>query len=563
MKIESRDSDVGSILAGAYFKIPRYQRPYSWEREQVEEFWEDTIQNAHGDYFIGSVVVFKGKGDTAHSIVDGQQRFTTITMVLCALRNALTENGSTNLADGVHTLVERRDLTNKLKYVLQTETSYPYLQEYIQKPTSREVDIELGDEERHLKAAFELISAKVDAEVTSIRGRTSLNAKQKNVKTVEALEGIRDTLLGLKIILVELDNEDDAYFVFETLNTRGKDLQVQDIVKNHITRLKKPTNAGVDVARDKWNAILETFEKSAANLRMDAFLHHYWLSREDFVAQKKLFKRIKSRVNRTNIDAFLDNLVEDSRTYRIIHEPDYRKGGWSVQERVIRSALDALNLFRVRMSVPMILSVLREKDAGGLNQKHVRETLLCLESFHFVFNAVAGQRATGGSAGMFASHARQLHVAKPKDKLSVCRELRDKLRDRLPPLDEFVLGFREIMFTDRETKQKALVRYILGKIAAHLGNQLDMTLMTIEHIAPQSSASSADAIGQLGNLILVSEKVNQKLGSKTFPAKKRILEKSNISLDEFVASRNRWDTKAIEDHTKWLASLAYKKIWKV
>ena len=76
------------ILAGAYFKIPRYQRPYSWEREQVEEFWEDTIQNADSDYCIGSVVVFKGKGDTAYSIVDGQQRFTTITMVLCALSGA-------------------------------------------------------------------------------------------------------------------------------------------------------------------------------------------------------------------------------------------------------------------------------------------------------------------------------------------------------------------------------------------------------------------------------------------------------------------------------------------
>ena len=256
MKIESRDSDVGSILAGAYFKIPRYQRSYSWEREQVEEFWEDTIQNADGDYFIGSVVVFKAKGDTAYSIVDGQQRFTTITMVLCALRNALAKNGSPDLAKGVHTLVERRDLTNKLKYVLQTETSYPYLQEYIQKATNPEVDIELGDEERHLEAAFEFISAKVDGEVTSIHARTSLNAKQKKVNTVEALETIRNTLLGLKIILVELDNEDDAYFAFETLNTRGKDLQVQDIVKNHITRLKKPTNAGVDVARDKWNAIL-------------------------------------------------------------------------------------------------------------------------------------------------------------------------------------------------------------------------------------------------------------------------------------------------------------------
>jgi len=370
-------------------------------------------------------------------------------------------------------------------------------------------------------------------------------------------------LLGLKIILVELDDEDDAYYVFETLNTRGKDLQVQDIVKNHITRLKKPTNAGVDVARDKWNTILETFEKSAENLKMDAFLHHFWLSREEFVAQKKLFKRVKSRVRKVDIDEFLENLVEDSRTYRTIHEPAYRQGGWSVQKRDIRSALDALNIFRIRMSVPMILSVMREWDAGGLKPKHVRETLLSLESFHFIFNAVTSQRATGGLAGMFALHARQLHVAKFKDKLSVCRELRGKLRDRLPPLDDFVLGFREITFTEREAKQKALVRYILGKIAVHLGSQLDMARMSIEHIAPQSSTSSGDVIGQIGNLILVTEDVNQELGNKTFPAKKRILQQSNIPLDEPIASRAKWDANAIEARTKWLGRLAYEKIWKV
>jgi len=173
VKIESRDSDVGSILTIGYFKSPRYQRPYSWEREQVEEFWEDTIKNAERDYFIGSVVVFKGKGDPAYSIVDGQQRLTTITMVLCALRNALQKSGSTDLAKGVHTLIERPDLANKLKYVLQTETSYPYLQEYIQKPADPEITIELGDEERHLKAAFDFISEKVDGEVASIHASTN------------------------------------------------------------------------------------------------------------------------------------------------------------------------------------------------------------------------------------------------------------------------------------------------------------------------------------------------------------------------------------------------------
>src|SRR5258706_15960159 len=103
------------------------------------------------------------------------------------------------------------------------------------------------------------------------------NAKKK-------LIGIRDAVLGLKVICVKLDNEDDAYIIFETLNTRGKDLSLADLVKNHITKHLKAKSASVDQPKIKWEKLLETLEGSSAQLEVDTFIHHFWLSRYDYLA---------------------------------------------------------------------------------------------------------------------------------------------------------------------------------------------------------------------------------------------------------------------------------------
>jgi len=86
MKIESKDTDIESLLAGAYFHIPRFQRPYSWDEDNLGDFWNDVIVNKSDDYFIGSMVVYK-KDKQQFGVVDGQQRLTTITILLCVIRD--------------------------------------------------------------------------------------------------------------------------------------------------------------------------------------------------------------------------------------------------------------------------------------------------------------------------------------------------------------------------------------------------------------------------------------------------------------------------------------------
>lgn len=90
MKIDAADKDIGDILNLGYFKIPRFQRPYSWELDEVQTFWDDVINGTTDDYFIGSMVAYQ-INKPYYGIVDGQQRLTTITLMLAALRNAFLD----------------------------------------------------------------------------------------------------------------------------------------------------------------------------------------------------------------------------------------------------------------------------------------------------------------------------------------------------------------------------------------------------------------------------------------------------------------------------------------
>jgi len=267
MKIRSIDKDIRDVLESGFYRIPRFQRPYSWDRENIEDFRNDVVINSDADYFIGSMVVFKPPQTDTASVVDGQQRLTTITMILAALRNALTANRLADLAGGIHRLIERRDINNKAQYVLQTETSYPYLQDHIQNEgPPQTAPVIHDDEETALKASFDFITGNLTSTVNGIKQDKTLKAKDIATKVRESITRIRDKVLALKVIYIDLDNEDDAYLIFETLNTRGKDLTPSDLVKSHLTKLLKPANKNVDYTKDAWNSMVELVEGSQADL---------------------------------------------------------------------------------------------------------------------------------------------------------------------------------------------------------------------------------------------------------------------------------------------------------
>ena len=567
MKIESTDQDIRTLLSSAYYRIPRFQRPYSWDRENILDFWDDIVRDSSTDYFIGSMVVYKN-GNQRYGVVDGQQRLTTITVLLCVLRNKLAALGFKDLAEGIHGLIERRNIDNKPEFILSTESSYPFFQDYILKWGKPEVQVTPLKEEHNLQNAYDQLCELVDSVVTSVEGDTTISDEKRKQLYEKKLVGIRDALLELKLIFVKLDLEDDAYIIFETLNTRGKDLSLTDLVKNHLTKHLKQKSASVDQTKVKWEGFLETIQGSSQELETDTFIHHLWLSKYDYLPAKQLFKTIKKGITKSKASAFLNDLVSDSAIYRSIHETTY--GKWSKQEYRIEEALKALMLFRVRQQTPCVLSLVREYKKGKIKKKHLQDALIAVEKFHFLFTAVTSQRSSGGISKMYAALGRRLFEAQDTQAaVEVIRDLKAKLLERLPSLEEVKALFPEFVYTENFTKQRNLVKYMLVGFAkaSPSGVTVDYKPMTIEHLVPQSMIGDGDytdaIIGQSGNLVLVSEELNKKLKNKPFKDKKRIMEDHGYDLSAELAVASAWSKSDILDRTQRLAEEAYNSVWSI
>jgi hypothetical protein len=464
MKISCLDKEVGKLLGESFYKIPRFQRPYSWDQTNLEEFWNDTVLDNQSGYFIGNFVAYED-GD-ALGVVDGQQRLTTITLLLCALRDAMKEEDFPDLATGIHQLIERPNIRNEKFYVLRPETSYPFFQEYVQK----------------------------------------------------------------------------------------------------FSRLLKPSNKGVDLAKDKWIKIAETFEESQADLSVSTFIHHFWLSRYDYVTEKKLYKALRKQIKKDNAEVFLDDLLLESSIYRQIHEPAYKR--WKKDDFEIRDSLNAMNVFRIKQQLPMVLAVMRHHADGTLKHKYVKQILSAIENFHFAFTAIASQRSSGGISFMYASAAKNLYEAESAGKKGkVLKGLRKKLRSKLPPYQEFEARFLELRYSSKFTKQRNLVRYILGNLCEHYssGVSLDHERMTIEHLAPENPAKpnglTDEQIASIGNLLFVDQELNEKLENKTFPEKKKILTKADVWVDDQIKNASDWGQAEIQARAKFLADKSFTEVW--
>lgn len=567
MKIESTDQDIRNVLSSGYYRIPRFQRPYSWTRENTQEFWDDVVRDAPDNYFIGSMVVFKD-GSQRYGVVDGQQRLTTIVILLAVLRNHLAQLGFANLARGIQNLIERKNIDDKPEYILSTETSYPFFQEHILKFDKAELEEKEMREEESLRSAFDLFDSLVGGVIQSVQADTALKDERKRKILQTRLTHIRDTVLDLKVILVKLDDEDDAYIIFETLNTRGKDLSLADLVKNHLTKHLKVKGASVDQPKMKWEALLETIEGSSVELDMDTFIHHFWLSRYDYLAAKRLFKVLKRRIEKDKAKEFLNALVADASLYRAIHEMSFWK--WSNEHRRIVAALDALQLFRVQQQTPCVLSLMRCFKDRKLNKAQYEDAAVAIEKFHFLFTAVTSQRSSGGISEMYASLGRRLFEAQnTQAAVAVIRELKKKLRERVPGVAEFKALFPSIIYTDNQTKEKRLVKYILSCLQRQSLSSvvIDVDAMTIEHLESQSriaaGAVSDEVVGQLGNLILVPPELNTKLDDKPFKEKKKILQAAGVKVPTQFVTLDELNADAIQNRTAALADEAYNQVWKI
>ena len=134
MEVEARSQKISNTLSKGRFIIPDFQREYDWEENEINELLED-LQDVRPDesYFIGHMV-FEGKfGGNEFKVIDGQQRITTITIMLCVIRDLFFEKGLNNLAEGINDkYIFAKDVDNNSYIILENKMPYPILQSYVQ-----------------------------------------------------------------------------------------------------------------------------------------------------------------------------------------------------------------------------------------------------------------------------------------------------------------------------------------------------------------------------------------------------------------------------------------------
>jgi hypothetical protein len=559
MELSSNDRTVRRVLAETFFLVPRYQRPYSWTRENVDDLWTDAIRESDGEYFIGSMVVHPANDDTV-AVVDGQQRLTTLLMILCATRDVADARGLTKLGNGTHNLVERKDVEDQVRPVLYSETAHPFLEDFVFSRGVPQLGGPAGEEQEAIRDAFVQVRGYVDGVAQSVVTNPKVPVAKQAERVEQELREVRDKVLGLRVVFVEAGSRDDATTVFVTLNSRGKDLEPSDLVKAQLLA-QLPKKGSLDRPLKRWLRIVDLFDASEARPDMTDFLLVLWRSRYGTATTKTLDKAVRKTIKKQDADRFLNELAHDSKLFRALVEPEYRR--WRQQTELAESLRSLLD-FGIRQPRPLLLSLLRAYDANQIKPSQLRRALRAIENYHFTFNTLAGRSSTGGMSAFYASRALKLTGATDAQaRAGVIDELVSELRDRRPTADEFDAAFAALELTEQATADRKKVQYILRRYHEHTAPKaaVDYSKMTIEHLASQSSGG--DRVGRIGNLILVSQTLNNRLGDRSFSAKQKILATAQGEwIPPEVLAAKSWGKEDIEQRTQAMAFEARTKVWR-
>lgn len=557
MSFESSDKSIREVLTGQFFVVPRFQRPYSWSQDNVEELWDDAIAEKRSDYFIGSMVVYPSTDDTVE-IVDGQQRLTTILMLLAAIRDCADRNGLADLKAGTEMYIERNDDLNKVRSVLRSDSSHPFLRDYVFCVGEPVADPEGGSEEAAIAAAFNTLTKFIESvEASILEGSGSVLKRQ--AKLEKQLLDIRGKVLDMRVVFIKAEDEDEATTTFVTLNSRGMDLEPADLVKAHLLYLL-PKSVGYDRTLARWTKIVSTVDQSDLKSHMTDFLIASWRSERGHVSKPTLAKEIRRSIKKADAKGYMKSLERDAPLFRMIVSPS--AADWKSNQRAAFEALHFLADFDLRLSRPLLLSLLRSFHDGKIKFSQLRKCLSSITDYHFAFNVLASKSSTGGTSMYFARMAMKLNSAQSSDAYAdFVRELQSDLRTKRPTKTETREAVELLWFTNDQTSDKKAVRELLIRVYRHNSSAVpvDFGSMTIEHLQAQSVNSKQ--VGRVGNMLLVSQKTNQKLGTKSLAEKLKILQAEKGQwIPPEVETAEKWNAAAIKQSTLATADRLFKSL---
>ncbi|MFK8732107.1 DUF262 domain-containing protein [Escherichia coli] len=577
MELHAYTRTISELLSvNRKYVVPRFQREYSWVKEQINELWYDVISNiklendftySNNEYFIGSLVLVGDETGREMQMVDGQQRLTTLTIFLSVLCEAFKLNNQSDLASALfENYIEGRDDDGKKFFKLINETPKPFFQKNIQHLNKAD-DAPQTQEERNLLSAYKEITSLASKEKLGKYFSVEINTED-NYSSV--LKAIRDQILRfLKIIFITVNEEDEAYTIFETLNARGMNLSFVDLIKNKLFKALNNPHPNDD-AKDNWKAIRTTLMQRNGVGTFENFMRHWWVSKYAYVSNENLYKSFigKWRKGEINPVTFIEELKQDAELYVRLSSPlesDYPQ----MEDKQIFHSLNAIRLFGITQCRPFLLALLKAKQQRRLRQCDLLKAVKYIENFHFVFNAICSLRPSG-IEGAYSKAARAINSpnATKVTNGTTIEQLCLLLSNRKPEISVFTENFRDILFTDDNSKQKRLVQYIINKfeMARHNGDEYRPNSISLEHIMPQSAGNDKE-IGMIGNIIPLSKELNEQAGNKSLAQKLSIYSQSEFRLtEEFISEletiyHNEWNLQSIIQKTDRMAGEAYMNIW--
>ncbi len=287
---------IGRLLKeGGRFFIPHHQRDYSWTEDELDQFFKDIADAQTSDqseYFIG-LMVFMPEGEREFTILDGQQRLATTIIILAAIRSWLRARDfiadAEQIQDDYIALGEigRQDLEPSL--VLNESNNDVFMRHVIRESAIEDIEQELASLSRYDPNRRLLEAALFCRTRVKEIGLEAEDTSQGAEHLFRLVRYIRD---NVKVVRLNVPNEANAYTVFETLNDRGLDLSVLDLVKNHLFGRAGSQMALRDMQR-RWTQMAS----SLTNVRADDFIKAWWTSRHGRVQNPQLFARFKERVS--------------------------------------------------------------------------------------------------------------------------------------------------------------------------------------------------------------------------------------------------------------------------
>ena len=546
--------------------IPRYQREYSWELEQLEEFWndikgqilfEDSVYITQ-DYFIGSLVlVGDDEKGTDFLVVDGQQRLTTITILLSALTQIGKELEEEAFYKSCYSYIEGKDSEYNDFFKLVNETPKPFFQRAIQHIDKEEIPTH-SEEEKALLYAYNFFYTHVNRERT------------QHENPILFLKALRDQIVKCSTIFITVDNEEDAQNIFETLNAKGKDLETLDLVKNKIFGVLNKEHPS-DFAKDNWNNIKTNLRSRSESVSLSTFFRHFWIAHYSFATENKIYKLFQEKIPQTENDykTFVNNLEIFSNHYIKAISPLHID--WKTQEeRQVLYALMAINDFKVIQPRPLVTTLIGLYHNRLLKINDLNSIILKLEMFHFIFSAITSSRASGLES-LYSRYSRQLNSSNDKVEIKkILSELSLKLKEKLNSeitYEGFEKKFISLKFSNNFTSDKKLIQYIfkLKEKSLMRTNELSIDLITLEHI--HSQKIDTEWSHNIGNLLPLAKELNEDCKNYDLDKKIPILKKSELKqvkdFCEEMKSKKLWTRDLSDKRAQELSQEIYDLALKV